>query len=397
MSASSVTATNIFHSEKRTLGAFLGLYTFLTLLILALASAIYYNLQKDLELQKQRLELEPYAKELIDALKILHIHFDVYRTYPRNPKYRSAIYDADRTLIFSTLHNPQVDFDRVIEFQGDTIHYNRVLDSYYLGAKYVVLEVDSGGRWILKTWQTIVLYGLTFLGVMLFSGLFLVRLFLQPLRSALHLLDRFIKDTTHELNTPVAAILTNIETIDAKALPEKTNKKIRRIEIAAKTISTIYQDLTYLVLRRQSASHNQEVDLAALVRERMEYFSILAEPKAITLQKELQADVTLFIDPIKAARLVDNLLSNAIKYNRRGGWVQVRLRRGEMVIEDSGRGIDEAAINHIFERYSRFDTSAGGFGIGLNIVAMLVKEYHLDISVESRPEYGTKVTVSWPN
>ena len=68
---------------------------------------------------------------------------------------------------------------------------------------------------------------------------------LKPMRDSIMLLDRFIKDTTHELNTPLSAILANIEMMDTDVMVEKNRKKLTRINIAAKTVSTLYKDLTY--------------------------------------------------------------------------------------------------------------------------------------------------------
>ena len=396
MSASNATATSISHSERRTLLRFLGLYAFLALLILILGSTIYYKLQKDLMLQTRRLELEEYSKELIDGLKLLHIYFDRYRTYPRNPLYRSAIYDADKIRIFSTLKDPEdVELDKVIYTTGSVIQYIHVLDSYYLGAKYVVVEIGDDRRWFVKTWKNIFMYGGAMLGLFLIAGLVLVRLFLAPMRNAIRLLDRFIKDTTHELNTPVNAILSNIEMIDTEKLDEKTVKKIKRIEIGARTISNIYQDLTYLILHHKIVSQNREVDMSRLVKERIDYFKILGESKKITFETDIQPNVKLFIDEGKAARLIDNLLSNAIKYNRRGGEIFVRVRPGEVMVQDTGIGMDESAVKEVFKRYKRFDTSVGGFGIGLNIVAMIAKEYRLTIDIRSKKGKGSEVYVRW--
>ncbi len=396
MSASNATATNISRSERRTLLRFLGLYAFLAFLILILGSTIYYRLQKDLMLQTKRLKLEEYSKELIDGLKLLHIYFDRYRTYPRNPLYRSAIYDADKVQIFSTLKDPQgVRLDKVIYTTDHVIQYVHVLDSYYLGAKYVVVEIDDDRKWWVQTWKNILIYGGALLILFLIAGLVLVRLFLAPMRNAIHLLDRFIKDTTHELNTPVSAILSNVEMIDTDGLDPKTAKKIARIEIAARTISHIYQDLTYLVLHHKVASRDEDLDLSRLVAERIDYFKILAEAKKIEIESDIQPGVHLHIDRGKMTRLIDNLLSNAIKYNRRRGSIFVRLRPGELLVQDSGIGMDDEALKEAFKRYKRFDESVGGFGIGLNIVAMIAKEYGLKVSIKSRKGHGSEVYVRW--
>ena len=133
------------------------------------------------------------------------------------------------------------------------------------------------------------------------------------MKDTIALLDRFIKDTTHELNTPVNAILTNIEMIDEQSLDESLLKKIKRITIASKTISNLYDDLTYLVLSHQILSQDVEIDLKVLIEERLEYFSLLFESKKIELFTELAEGVVLTIDRKKMAKLIDNILSNAIK------------------------------------------------------------------------------------
>jgi len=396
LSVSNVTATGINRSERITLIRFVGLYSFLVLMILILGSTIYFKLQKDLMLQTKRLELEEYSKELIDGLKLLHIYFDHYRTYPRNPLYRSAIYDADHVRIFSTLKHPDgVQLEKVIYTTDGVIQYIHVLDSYYLGTKYTVVEIDDDEKWFTAAWNNILLYGGVLLVVFLAAGVLLMRLFLAPMRNAIHLLDRFIKDTTHELNTPVSAILSNIEMIDTQKLDPKTAKKVRRIEIGARTISTIYQDLTYLALNHKIVSQDRLIELGPLVQERIEYFKILGESKKITFETDIQPGVKLYIDSGKMARLIDNLLSNAVKYNRRGGEIFVRLRPGELLVQDSGIGMEEKQIREVFKRYKRLDSGVGGFGIGLSIVAMIAEEYGLTIDIRSKKGQGSEVTVRW--
>ena len=66
-----------------------------------------------------------------------------------------------------------------------------------------------------------------------------------------------------------------------------------------------------------------------------------------------------------------------------------------MIIEDTGKGISKENLNRLFDRYSRFDKSVGGFGIGLNIVSLIAKEYNFKIEVESEVDIGTKVKIKW--
>lgn len=215
------------------------------------------------------------------------------------------------------------------------------------------------------------------------------------MRDALNLLDTFIKDTTHELNTPISTIVANIEMIDTtKISDEKLIKKINRIDIGAKTISNIYNDLTYLVLNNKIISINKEINLKDIISMRIEYFNTLANAKHITIQHTLE-NVSLKIDERKISKLIDNLLSNAIKYNKINGQINVTLKDGYLSIKDSGIGISKENINALFNRYTRFNKSVGGFGIGLNIVKMICNEYDLDIHISSELEQYTQVIVRW--
>ena len=230
---------------------------------------------------------------------------------------------------------------------------------------------------------------------MMMVGYVLLRLFLKPMRDAIQLLDRFIKDTTHELNTPVSTIVANIEMIDKSQLDAKLLKKINRIDIGAKTISNIYQDLTYLTLGNKIMANDEDLDIEQLAIERIEYFNSLAVAKRVSLDLELIENTSLFIDKGKFSKLLDNLISNAIKYNKVNGSIILRVEDKKITVQDTGIGIAEEDISKMLERYTRFNKSSGGFGIGLNIVASIAREYDLKIDIESEEKVGTKVSVSW--
>lgn len=386
---------NLRSREKKTLRSFLFLYAFLALLILAFVAFLYYGLERDLMLQNQREALSNLTNEQIVRLKSLHVNLDKEQTYPRDERFNSAIYDSHLKQIFSTLSTNKVNLYDDIYLKSNHIYFIKELESYYLGARYIVIEVAAPPSWNKKVFRKLLIYGAIIFCILVVIGYFLLGLLLRPMRDTISLLDRFIKDTTHELNTPVNAILSNIEMIDTQALDESLAKKIKRITIASKTISNLYDDLTYLVLSHQILSQDVEVDLKLLIEERIEYFSLLFESKKIALSIELQEGVLLTIDRKKIAKLLDNILSNAIKYNKIGGTIHISLTERGIEISDSGRGIEKSKINQVFERYSRFDRSVGGFGIGLSIVAAIAKEYTLHVKIDSILREGTTVRITW--
>lgn len=388
-------AINSYKSEKQTLFSFFLLYSFFSIIILGFSAYIYYSLQKELMLEGKTNILQNDSFKFISRLKYLHEHFDEDKTYPRFAHFRSAIYDSDKKLIFTTLHEENVNLDKTLYTLNGNIHYVRLLESYYLGAMYVVIEIDENVHWFNMIQSKMIVIGGTLFLLLLFVGYFLLRMMLKPMRESLKLLDYFIKDTTHELNTPISAILTNIEMIDESKLEPNIAKKIHRIDIASRTISNIYNDLTYTALGNRVISHDENVDLYALFEERIEFFKVISSSKSIKCIKDLDKNIFLKIDRTKITRIIDNLLSNAIKYNKKNSFIAVRLRKNYFEIEDGGIGIDEKEIDTIFQRYTRLNQSEGGFGLGLNIVYTIAQEYNLTINFKSKISKGTKVRVSW--
>ena len=382
-------------SETRTLLGFSFLYSFLVLVILGVVSFLYYQFQKDLMLQEKRQILQNYSNDLVFRLKDLHVNIDKNNIYPRDERFESAIFDSDKKKIFSTLKSKNVSLDEIIYLSNKQIHFIKEPESYYLGSKYIIIEIPDDGIWFEQIRYKIGIRVLLAFVFMMALGYFILRLVLKPMRDALHLLDRFIKDTTHELNTPVTAIITNIEMIDKSSLDERLLKKINRIEIGAKTISNIYEDLTFVTLNNQIISNNEEINLSNVLKQRVEYFNSIATMKKINFDLDIKDDIFLFCDMKKITKLIDNILSNAIKYNKIAGFIKVNLDDNILSIEDSGKGIEKENLKTLFERYSRFDKSVGGFGIGLNIVSLIAKEYNLKIDIKSQIDIGTMVEIRW--
>ena len=387
---------NLRQSEKKTLLSFFILYSFFIIILLSFMSIAYYKTQKDLMLKDKRLGLSKYANDEIKRLKYLHVNFDtVPRVYPRDKRFKSGIYDSVYTKIFSLLDSDKVDLNEDIYLQDGNIYYIKELESYYLGTKYVVIEVKDSGIWKKQTYRNLAFYGGLILFAMLLMGYFLLYLLLKPMREAIALLDRFIKDTTHELNTPVSTILSNIELSQETNVDEKLQKRLNRIKIGAKTISNLYQDLVFLTLSNRVKSQKQKIDLKELLQERAEYFSLFLESKKITLKLDLEQNITIVADKNRLTKLIDNLFSNAIKYNKMRGEIEIKLRPNYFYIKDSGRGIEADKLKQVFKRYERADKSVGGFGIGLSIVSKIAQEEGLRVEIDSVFKKFTSVKVSW--
>lgn len=382
-------------SETRTIIGFSLIYSILVLVILGVITFLYYQFKKDLMLQDIRQTLQNYSNTQIANLKELHINIDKSDIYPRDERFNSAIYDSSKKKIFSTLLMGDVKLDEVIYLKDGYIHLIKEPESYYLGSKYVIVEIEDDNIWFLNIKYKMLFWFLFSFILLLFVGYFIAKLFLKPMRESIQMLDRFIKDTTHELNTPIAAILSNIQMINKDNIDEKLAKKINRIEIGAKTISNIYEDLTFVSLNNQIISNNEKLNFSQILNQRVDFFKSIANSKQIEFILDIKENVFIVCDIKKLSKLIDNILSNAIKYNKFQGFIKVTLKDKILIIEDSGKGMSKDNLENLFTRYKRFDKSVGGFGIGLNIVSLIAKEYDLKIDVISKIDVGTRIKIRW--
>jgi len=367
----------------------------MSVLILALLGILYFQYAKSLMLSSHRLAMQLESESYVPKLKKWLEDDRNLSTFPKDLAYTTALYGYDQQPIVSRLDTAAIDFKENIYLSADHVYLIIPLSPYGMGEYYLIFETQDDGLWRQQALKITLIFGAVLFLMLSGVGYLLSRLILRPMNEAIALLDDFIKDTTHELNTPVSAILTNIESLETDALSPSAQKKIKRIEIASRTISTLYDDLTYLILNHDLSVENTALDLSRLLHERLEYFRHRIEQKKLILDLTISPDVSLTIDHTKATRVIDNLLSNAIKYNHHGGTIKITLQPQMLCVEDNGIGIPDAMIERVFERYMRADKSVGGFGIGLNIVAMIAKEYNLNITIESEEKVGTKICVTW--
>ena len=223
---------------------------------------------------------------------------------------------------------------------------------------------------------------------------------------------RFTADASHELRTPLSVILGNLEL--SLADPDLNPQQLESLEAAqraAKRMQNLMEHL--LVLARADAGkldlRKEEVDLAQAVRDCCELLQPLALEKDVTIHLNLKP-TRLRGDSRLLSQVVINLVSNAIHYNRTGGavWVTVETEGDGYVfkVRDSGEGIPETALPHIFERFYQIDPSRSrssthgteikSQGLGLAITESIVKSHGGTISVSSDFGKGSEFIVRLP-
>jgi len=203
---------------------------------------------------------------------------------------------------------------------------------------------------------------------------------MRPMKEALSFLEDFLKDLIHDLNTPATSILLN-----AKLLKRRGDfEEIGRIELAAKTIASLYKNLEFI--SPNSIDKNEQVNLADITKEKVSLFEKLYPKIKIDIKYNTK-ELIIQSNKIAMQRILDNIISNACKYNVKNGQVIITIEDNKIAIQDSGIGIKN--VKKVFERY--YKENETGLGIGLGIVKQLCDILKIRILISSEINTGTKV------
>ena len=192
--------------------------------------------------------------------------------------------------------------------------------------------------------------------------------------------QEFVANVSHELKTPMASVIDREYRFNTDLLAlVKMDKKVLDLNIASLNIN----DLVELILKR----------LRPLARKR-----------DVEVVFESMRPVTAEVDEVKMTLIMTNLVENSIKYNKEHGWVKVELDADHQFftfrVSDSGLGIPEEELSHIYERFYRVDKShsreIGGTGLGLAITKSAVLMHRGSITVTSVEGEGSSFTVRIP-
>jgi PAS domain S-box-containing protein len=221
--------------------------------------------------------------------------------------------------------------------------------------------------------------------------------------------DEFLATISHELRTPITAILGWTRMLASRQLsPERQEKAFETIDRNARSQAQLIEDLLDVsrIISGKLRVEFKRVDLTTVVAAAVEAVRPAAEAKGIRIDSIFTSGAGPILgDAERLQQVTWNLLSNAIKFTPRGGLVQVELRRVESQVElrviDSGVGIDPAFLPYVFDRFSQADASitrrVGGLGMGLAIVKSLVELHGGVVSVTSAGEgRGAAFTVKMP-
>lgn len=212
--------------------------------------------------------------------------------------------------------------------------------------------------------------------------------FIQQLKQESNLRKDLISDTSHELKTPIAAMMIQLQGVRDGVL-QLDEQRIELLYTQVERLNDLVQNLqNYSKIRSQSVHVKKEtIKLSETINECAATLEEKAKQKGVSIQNLVSPDFEVQADKKLMEQVFCNLIDNAIKYS--GGYlVSIQADKDKITIEDNGVGIDTAKLSFVFERFYRVDDSrnreTGGLGLGLAIVKEIVEAHGWNIAVKNK-------------
>ncbi len=216
---------------------------------------------------------------------------------------------------------------------------------------------------------------------------------------------QFASDAAHELRTPVSVILTQTQTtLNRERDAAGYKQTVEACQRAAQRMRRLIESLLELARfdAGQEVLKRMRFDFSKTISDGVEMVQPLAEERRVKIISEI-APLEITGDSERLVQVVTNLLTNAIQYNKPDGEVRVKLSNENnlavLTIADTGRGISQADLPRVFERFYRSDksrTGAGNAGLGLSICKAIIEAHGGTIEVSSEENIGTTFTMRLP-
>ncbi len=221
------------------------------------------------------------------------------------------------------------------------------------------------------------------------------------------MVGELVSNISHDLKTPLTVIRNSIYLLGRIKTQERLEQELTKLNHQTERLQHLIDDmLTVSQLEHEVAPQFTPFDFSQLVQDVIQQLSVLAQTKKIRITTELAQGSHRILgvwDDLE--RMVVNLMENALNYTPEGGIVSVLVQPAgnnaiHLQIQDTGIGMSDEELSHIFERFYRADTArsshTGGTGLGLAIVKRVVERHHGDIQVKSEIGQGTTFCITLP-
>ncbi len=216
-------------------------------------------------------------------------------------------------------------------------------------------------------------------------------------------LGRMTANVAHEIRNPLTA-LGGLARILEKKLPKQTKEKNFAKVIVAEALRLENILNSVLSFTREVHPHKELCDIKDIIEDALALFVPLYKDKSVDIEKSYDAPPRLFIDKSLVREIIDNLIANAVDAMPAGGEIFISTGREDVngkdyvavSIADTGTGIDENKLNHIFEPFYSTKTAGSGIGLGLSICKKIMDLHNGIIQVNSEADNGSVFTIFFP-
>lgn len=232
----------------------------------------------------------------------------------------------------------------------------------------------------------------------------------QHFESLNRMQNEFLRMATHDLRNPLNVILGYLRVLDRVEVSESAKPLLdearQNIQLSVEKMRTLVTDILDLAqIETGQGLHLSLTSINAILEKSLQGLRLVAQEKDITLQYDPPGeDLALMVDENRMSRVIDNLVSNAIKYTPKGGKVTISAQKQngtvQINVSDTGLGIPESDLAHVFEAFYRIEHGAyqreEGSGLGLSIVKSIVEQHDGTIDVTSEVGEGSTFRVRLP-
>jgi len=203
----------------------------------------------------------------------------------------------------------------------------------------------------------------------------------------------FTASASHELRTPLSVMMGAVDVLDSQEQNAVSKRALSRIKRACAEMLA-FIEATLFLSREDSSTISQTtpVKVDNVIQSVLEDNISAAEEKGLRVSTELQSELSLQQPDSIVRIMVSNILKNAIEHTHQGE-INITLAQGKLTISDTGSGIPEKDLPHIYDR--SYTTKVGGTGLGLNLVKRICDRFNWQISVSSVEDKGTEVVIDF--
>jgi two-component system OmpR family sensor kinase len=379
--------------EKKALISFLSIYILSSTFFMAVIAFMYFEREVVMLEDHCNMNMSQAAWEVKSDILKSYMDKKTYKFKATNKELNYAILRDDESALYSNLkYSLDINLSKKAHHGVDRSLHILEIDDKNIDLKYIIIEDTNGFDLITTLKFKVIFLFMTGFIIMSFFGFILSNILVKPVKQKAEKLNRFVKDSSHELNTPITALMMIISSLKNKYNIEE--KTINQITASTKNIKQTYDKLLFNINGDIVQRFDEEFDLKEIIEENILFFDEIAKSKNIELSSSIES-CQICMDKYSAKMVVNNLISNAIKYTKKNKKVYVELKDSKLRVKDEGIGIDKKMQKTIFTRYKRATNEEGGFGIGLDIVSSVCKDYEIDISLESQAKKGTSFTLNF--